>query len=176
MILLLTPWTRGNDFAALLEARVGEPVKTLRSFGEARLAMRQAEYSAIVADQFYLESVPSGPETLLNECGPAIPIFVNFGTTGAERLARETVAALRRAHTMKQRLMQSAVMTLASDVSAPLTGLLLNLESALARPELKPEVLDLLRSVRESAHSIAERIEAVARKNSGGRGNHRNPK
>ena len=71
-------------------------------------SLRIQEYSAVVIDQFLLETEPDECDLMLRHLGSAVPIYVNCAISGAERIAREVRSALSRRQREEQTARRSA--------------------------------------------------------------------
>lgn len=56
--------------------------------------LRAGEFSAVIVDQWITEAEPEPTSVWFDHLGPAVPLFVNFGISGVERILRELRAAL----------------------------------------------------------------------------------
>lgn len=107
--------------------------------------LRADEFSAVIVDQWVTEAEPEPTSVLFDHLGPAVPVFVNFGISGVERILRELRAALSR---------RGREMVLARHVARQSL-----------RDELKDDVTALLLScdvaLRESAGTVTERLVKI---------------
>ena len=156
MILLVTPIDRAQQCARAVQENTGEQVMVAESLGQAAAWLRSESYSAVVFDQQVPENAPDEFATAMRHLGTAIPVQVNLAITGLDRLVREVRAAIERRKHEQIAARQAAVGTLHSELSGPLTALLLDCELALEVPGLPPTAAEKL----QSAHELAKRIRA----------------
>ena len=88
MILLVTPSERAKDCAQVLQQATGHPTQVANTLHSAISSLRTQEYAAVVIDQFLLETEPDECELMLTHLASAVPVYVNCGISGAERIAR----------------------------------------------------------------------------------------
>ena len=96
MILMIWSSERARDYAFSIEHAVQEPVQIASSLHEGCDRLRSDEFSAVIVDQWITEAEPEPTSILFDHLGPAVPVFVNFGISGLERILRELRAALSR--------------------------------------------------------------------------------
>jgi CheY-like chemotaxis protein len=96
MILIITPSVRARDCAQAIQEALGEETQVASNLRGALAQLRGQEYSGVVLDHAFLDSDPDESEVILQHIGMAIPIHVNFGISGLERVVREVRAALQR--------------------------------------------------------------------------------
>src|SRR5713101_9956937 len=96
MILLVTSSERASECAAALREAAGEGIVVAQTLARAATLLRTECYLAVVLDQYLLETEPHEAETTLEHLGTAIPVQVNLGISGMERLVREVRAAVQR--------------------------------------------------------------------------------
>ena len=145
MILMIWSSERARDYALSIEHAVHEPVHLASTLHQGCERLRSDEFSAVIVDQWVTEAEPEPTSVLFEHLGPAVPVFVNFGISGVERILRELRAALSR---------RGREMVLARHVA----------RQAL-RDELKDEVTALLLScdvaLQESSGALAERLVKI---------------
>src|ERR1700687_3325984 len=96
MILLVTSSARAPECAAALAKATGERVVVAESLSRANTFLRAECYLAVVLDQYLLEAESGEVEATLAHLGTAIPVQVNLGISGMERLVREVREAVQR--------------------------------------------------------------------------------
>ena len=74
MILLITPSERGQECAVTLEDSTGNETHWAASLQSALARLREQTYSAVVLDQFLLESEPAESDQVLEHLGTACPV------------------------------------------------------------------------------------------------------
>lgn len=156
MILLVTSSARADECAAALKEATSEDVTRVDTLHSAAALLRSESCSAVVLDQYLLETEPDQIDTLLHHVGTAIPVQVNFGISGIERLVREVRAALRRRQREEQAAREAAIQELHSELNGTVTALLLSCELALDTPGLPPAVAEKL----ESAHALVQKLRS----------------
>jgi len=156
MILLVTPIDRSNECARALQENTGEEVIVAESLREAATKLRSDSYLAVVFDQHILEAEPDEIDTAMQHLGTAIPVQVNLAISGVDRLVREVRAALERRKREEVAARRAAVGALHSELSGPLTALLLECELALKIPGLPAPAAEKL----QCAHALLKKIRA----------------
>jgi CheY-like chemotaxis protein len=154
MILLVTTSARARECAAALEQGTGHKTHAAATVPQALHRLEAAEYDALAVDQSLLEADLCALDTLLNRSGMAMPIYVNLGLHGTDRITREVQVALRRLDSEKALAMQSAGRLLSNQLRNNLTGILLISDLALRQKSISPDVADKVKSVRD----LAERM------------------
>jgi hypothetical protein len=161
MILLVTPSHRRFECGLALEQAIGEAVEVCETVRKAASMLRNHEYSAVVLDDPMVENEGDALETLLNNLGLVIPVYVNLAISNAERIARELRLALRRNRESRLIALRAAESQLRSEIRDAVTGILLSAELAMRHPEVPAEALEKLTSVCQLASTIRTRLESV---------------
>lgn len=156
MILLVTPNLRAEDCAAALNEATGEEVVVAESLRRAATLLRTESYTAVVVDQYLVETEPDEIETAMQHLGTAIPVQVNLAISGKERLAREIRAAVHRRKREEVAARQAAIGMLHSELNGTVTALLLSCELALETPGLPRAAVEKL----HSAHGLVKKLRA----------------
>jgi len=159
MILLVTPSERASECAAALHEATGEGVAVAKSLPRAAALLRTEGYLAVVLDQYLLETEPHEAETTLEHLGTAIPVQVNLGISGMERLVREVRAAVQRRQHEEVRARHAAIGKLQSEMNGMVTALLLSSELALETPGLPPAAAEKIESVHELVKKLRKQLE-----------------
>lgn len=154
MILLVTTSARARECAAALEQGTGHKTHVAATVPQALHRLEAAEYDALAVDQSLQETDLCALDTLLNRSGMAMPVYVNLGLHGTDRITREVQVALRRLDSEKALAMQSAGRLLSNQLRNNLTGILLISDLALRQKSISPDVADKVKSVRD----LAERM------------------
>ncbi len=154
MILLVTPSECASECAAALHEATGERVAVAESLPRASALLRTECYLAVVLDQYLLEAEPHEAQTTLEHLGTAIPVQVNLGISGMERLVREVRAAVQRRQHEEVRARHAAIGRLQSEMNGTVTALLLSSELALETPGLPPAAAEKI----ESVHALVKRL------------------
>lgn len=159
MILLVTPSERASECAAALHEATGEEVAVAESLPRAAALLRTEGYLAVVLDQYLLETEPHEAETTLEHLGTAIPVQVNLGISGMERLVREVRAAVQRRQHEEVRARHAAIGRLQSEMNGTVTALLLSSELALETPGLPLAAAERLESVHELVKRLRKQLK-----------------
>ncbi len=159
MILLVTPSERASECAAALHEATGEGVAVAESLPRAAALLRTEGYLAVVLDQYLLETEPDEAETTLEHLGTAIPVQVNLGISGMERLVREVRAAVQRRQHEEVRARHAAISKLQSEMNGMVTALLLSSELALETPGLPPAAAEKIESVHELVKKLRKQLD-----------------
>ena len=107
--------------------------------------LRSDEFSAVIVDQWVTEAEPEPTSVLFDHLGPAVPVFVNFGISGVERILRELRAALSRRG-------REMVLELKDDV----TALLLSCDVALG--ECTGTAAERITKIKELAYQLRNKL------------------
>lgn len=158
MILLISNASSAAGCAASIEKTLGHAVEVVRTIAQGTTNLRNAEYSAVIVDQAFLDMHPVAAEGLWTHSGMAIPVFVNFAISGTERIIRDIRSALDRRQKEQWNAARAAEAALRNELTGAVTGILLSSELALAQPALPPAVISKLRSVHELAMQIQTRL------------------
>jgi hypothetical protein len=159
MILLVTPSERAPECAAALREATGEEIAVAESLVRAASLLRTESYTAAVLDQYLLEAEPREAEIMLDHLGTAIPVQVNLGISGMERLVREVRAAVQRRRREEVQARHAATGKLHSELNGTITALLLSSELALETPGQSPAATEKLESVHELVKKLRTQLE-----------------
>ncbi|MGA2967414.1 MAG: hypothetical protein ABSD64_14495 [Terriglobales bacterium] len=159
MILLVTPSERASDCARALHEATGEGVKVAETLALATSLLRAECCRAVVLDQYLFETEPAEIETTLEHLGAAIPLQVNLGISGMERLVREVRAALRRRQREEAQARQAAIGKLYGELNGTVTALLLSIELVWEAPGLPAAAAAKLQSVYELVKNLRKQLE-----------------
>lgn len=162
MILLITSSTRATECAAAVERATKERTQICSRLAMAARTLRSVECSALVIDQNLVDADPAIADAVLNEAETAIPVFVNFGICGIERVVRDVRSALQRRESERLRAVREAEANLRSQLTEALTGILLSSQLAMEVPAVPAAAQARLRSVYQLAMSIRQRLEPAA--------------
>jgi hypothetical protein len=124
--------------------------------------LRSEWYTAVVLDQYLLETEPHEVETVLEHLGTAIAMQVNLAISGMERLVREVRTAMQRRRSDEVRARHAAIARLASELNGTVTALLLSTELALETPALPPAATEKLESVHELVKKLRQQLEGAS--------------
>jgi len=79
-----------------VHAATSQETHWAQTLQDAATRMREQTYSAVVIDQFLLETEPEESDQTIEHLGTAFPVYINFAITGLDRLVREVRSALHR--------------------------------------------------------------------------------
>jgi hypothetical protein len=161
MILLVTSSNRRGECGQALEQSVGETVEVCETVRKAASMLRSNEYSAVILDDPMVEVDGDALESLLNNMGLAVPVYVNLAISNADRITRELRLAMRRNRESRLIAIRAAESQLRSEIRDAVTGILLSTELAMRTPEMPPEAVEKLTAVCQLASSIRSRLENV---------------
>jgi hypothetical protein len=161
MILLVTSSNRRGECGNALELAVGETVEVCETVRKAASMLRNNEYSSVILDDPMVEAEGDALETLLNNLGMAVPVYVNLAISNAERITRELRLATRRNRESRMIAIRAAESQLRSEIRDAVTGILLSTELAMRSHEMPADAIEKLTSVCQLASSIRLRLESV---------------
>ena len=153
-VLLVTGVLGAQDCAAAIGRQLGLSVEVAENRRAALSVLRRREYLVIVLDESFVEADPAGAEVLWQQAGLAIPLQVNFGISGCNRVLREVRAALQRRERELSLSLRAAARLLEGEMNTTITGLLLQTQLALAEPSLPANVAGKLQQVVELASTL----------------------
>jgi CheY-like chemotaxis protein len=157
-VLLVTSIAGAENCATAIGRQLGLAVELAQNRRAALAALRRREYSVMVLDDGLVEADPAGAEVLWQQAGLAIPVQVNLGISGCNRVLREVRAALQRRERELSLAMRAATQLMEGEMNTTLTGLLLQTELALAEPALPAHVAAKLQQVVELAGALREQL------------------
>ncbi len=162
MILLVTSSERALECAAALSEATGEEVPVAESLVRATELLRVEGYLVVVLDQYLLENQLPEAVAMFEHLGGAIPVQVNFGISGKERLVRDVRLAVQRRQCEEAQARQAAMGKLHGELNSTMTALLLSSELALESPGLPQTAAEKLRSVRDLVKKLRALLESAA--------------
>src|SRR5919198_1915372 len=151
MILLITPSARGPECAHAIEDATNHPTHVSATLQDAVTHLREQEYSAVVVDQFLLETEPDESDQMLQHLEGAFPVYVNCAISGVERIVREVRSALRRRQREELIARQAATQAIWSELRESVTAMLLSCDLALSAPELSASAAERIRAIHDLA-------------------------
>lgn len=154
MILLITACDNAQECATAVLQATGVRAQLATDLRMAVSLLRHTEYSTVVIDEAILEASEDKLDALLHNLGSAIPVFVNLGITGRERLLQEIKTALHRADQELLLARKTAQGELTGEFRSDLTGILLTMRQALSSKSLPSEVQQKI----ETAYELADRM------------------
>lgn len=161
MILLVTSSNRRVECGNALEQTIGESIEVCETVRKAASMLRNNEYSSVILDDPMVEVESEAMESLLNNIGLAVPVYVNLAISNAERIARELRLAQRRNRESRMIAVRAAEAQLRSEIRDAVTGILLSTQLAMRTPEMPSDAMEKLTSVCQLASSIRMRLESV---------------
>ncbi|HEY3616713.1 MAG TPA: hypothetical protein VGK96_07845 [Candidatus Sulfotelmatobacter sp.] len=159
MILLITSSAKGPECVDCLHAATGLETHWAQSLQEAATRLREQTYSAVVIDQFLLETDPAESDQMIEHLGTAFPVYLNFAVTGMERLVREVRSALHRRQREETAARRAVVDQMRSEMRETLTAMLLSCELAMSVPEVPDHAVEKIRAIDILARELRVRLE-----------------
>lgn len=159
MILLITTSSAGPECAESLYTITGQQTHWAQSLQEGATHLREQAYSAVVIDQFLMETEPEESEQMLDHLGTAFPVYVNLAVTGKERLMREVRSALHRRKREEAAARRAVAEQMNSEMRETLTAMLLSCELAMAVPNVPMPAAEKIRSIDNLARELRLRLE-----------------
>jgi len=156
MILMIWSSERAQDYAVSIERAVQEPVHVVSSLQQACERLRSDEFSAVIVDQWVTEAEPEPTTVLFDHLGSAVPLFVNFGISGVERILRELRAALSRRGREMVMARHVARQSLRDELKDDITALLLSCDVALQ--ESTGVAAERLARIKELANHLKNKL------------------
>ena len=157
-VLLVTSIAGAENCATAIGRQLGLAVELAQNRRTALTALRRREYAVMVLDEGLVEADPAGAEVLWQQAGLAIPVQVNLGISGCNRVLREVRAALQRREREVSLAMRAATQLMEGEMNTTITGLLLQTELALAEPTLPTHIAVKLRQVVELAGTLRDQL------------------
>ena len=145
-----------------MQEAMGEPVLMAENLSQATTKLRTETYTVAVFDEQVWQSEPDEIEMALTHLGTAIPVGINFGISGPERLVREVRAAVRRRGHEEAAAREGAAQVLRGELNGTLTTLLLDCELALETSDLPAKAIERLTSVHGEAQKLRMQLRASA--------------
>src|SRR5207248_6945413 len=158
MILIIWNSAKAKECARSIEHAMQEPVQIASSLHDGVDCLRSVEYSAVIVDQWVTEAEPEPTSVLFDHLGPAVPVFVNFGISGVERILRELRAALSRRGREMVLARHVARQGLRDELKDDVTALLLSCDVGLQESDRGEVSAERLRKIREIANQIKTKL------------------
>jgi hypothetical protein len=159
MILLVTTSASGSQCAESLYAATGQETQWANTLQAGATRLREQSYSAVVIDQFLLETEPEESDQMIEHIGAAFPVYVNLAVTGMERLVREVRSALHRRKREENAARRAVAEQLHSEMSEALTAMLLSCELAMSVPDVPATAAEKIRIIDDLARKLRLRLE-----------------
>lgn len=157
-VLMVTPLDGVESTAAALAEKLVLAIDVASTRAAALRLLNRRSYAAVILDQVLAESDPEGAELIWKSADLAIPIPMSFALAGADRVERELRTALARRQKETQLAAAAAAAALDREIKNAVTGLLLELQLALAETNLPPEIASRLRTLAAIASRLRERL------------------
>jgi hypothetical protein len=158
MILLIWSSERASDCARAIEETFQQRVHVAATLQEGCEHLKLEEYAAVVVDQWITEVEPGQADYLVHHLGTAVPVFVNFGISGVERILRELRAAFNRRGRETMLARHNARLALRNELKDDVTALLLSCGLALEEPGLTETAIMRLKQVEAAASQIKSKL------------------
>ena len=159
MILLITSSAKGPQCVDSLRVATGLEINWAQTLQEAATRLREQTYSAVVIDQFLLDTDPAESDQMIEHLGTAFPVYLNFAVTGMERLVREVRTALHRRKREESAARRSVEDQMRSDMRETLTAMLLSCELAMSVPDVPHPAVEKIRAIDNLARELRLRLE-----------------
>jgi len=159
MILLITPQSRGSEFAVMVHEATSQETQWAETVQQAATRLRERQYSAVVIDQFLLETEPDESDQMIEHLGTAFPVYINFAVTGLDRLIREVRSALHRRRREEAAARRSMAEQFQNEMRETLTAMLLSCELAMSVPDVPTPAADKIRAIDTLARELRLRLE-----------------
>ena len=161
MILLIWSSERALDCAQAIEHTFQQPVCVVASLQRGCEQLQAGIYSAVLLDQGIAETEPGQADFLFHHLGTAVPVLVNFGISGIERILRELRAAFNRRIRESLLARQNARISLRNELKDDVTALLLSCGIALDEPSMTEAAAARVRKIEEVANQIRSKLIAT---------------
>ncbi|MGA8540515.1 MAG: hypothetical protein WB566_13505 [Terriglobales bacterium] len=162
MILLVTPSERAGECSTALHGATGEEIRVAESLALATTLLRAECYQVVVLDQYLLETESQEAANIFEHLCTAIPVPINLGISGMERMVREVRSALQRGQREEVRARRAALEAIGSELNGTVTALLLSTELALETPSLPTAAFEKLQSVHDLVKKLRTQLESAA--------------
>ncbi len=136
----------------------GRETHWAESLQQAMIRLREQAYSAVVIDQFLMESEPGEGDQLLEHLGTAFPVYLSFAVTGMERLLREVRSALHRRQREETQARRSVEQQIRGEMFESLTVMLLSCDLAMAVPGVPQPAAEKIRVIDHLARDMRQRL------------------
>jgi hypothetical protein len=158
MILIIWNSAKAKECARAIEDALQETVEIVSTLHDSLQCVHSREYSAVVVDQWLTEAEPEPTSLLFDQLGMAVPVFVNFGISGVERILREVRAALSRRGLETVLARHSARQALREELRDDVTALLLSCGVALGESGLSDSAKARFQQIEELAKNMKSKL------------------
>jgi signal transduction histidine kinase len=145
--------------AAEVATAVPCTIEVVENKKQALVALRRAEFAAVVVDEGVAEDDEESGEQLWRATGMAVPVQVNFAISSAKRLVRELRAALHRQQLEQSRARETTLAVMKAEVGSALTGILLELELLAGMAQIPPEGQERLRHIAGLTTALRRKLD-----------------
>lgn len=159
MILLVTPSARGQECAECLVSATGLPTDWAATIEKAVTRLREQTYTAVVIDQFVVETDPEESDQLIEHLGTSFPVYVNFAISGMQRLVRDVRSALHRRTREESAARRAVAEQMQSEMRETLTAMLLSCELAMSVPDVPGLAVEKIQAIDNLARELRQRLE-----------------
>ncbi len=157
-VLLIAALDGAENCARVLEEQIDAAVELVENRVSALEAVRNGSYALIMIDEHLVEGDAAWADRIWAGAGVAVPLQINLALSGCARLVREAKAALTRRISEQEIARRAAMLDIQKDLSATVTGLLLESELALRVDAVPPELEPRLRHMVQLAADLRERL------------------
>jgi hypothetical protein len=168
-ILMVTGIEGARNCADVVAAQLNMEVEVAEGRKAALSVLRHHEYLAVVIDETLAECDPAAAEKICEQAGLAIPLQINFATSGAARLVREIRAALHRRQREQTLARRAAGAAIEAELNSTIAGLLLHSQLALNDGGVPAPLAERLRTVADLAGSLRQQLSAPTETRTGTR-------
>jgi len=158
MILLVWASEKAQSLASVINGRLTQEVHVVANLQQACERLHSNEYAAVVVDQWISEAEPTRSDLLFDSLGGAVPLFVNFGINGQDRVLRELRAALERRQRENVMVRRNAEVALRDELKDDVTALLLSCGVAMSEPGLSETLSVRLNQIKHVAIQLRARL------------------
>jgi hypothetical protein len=155
-ILIMAPTVAAEPVAEALRSDLDAAVEIAPQRRAGLAALRRSEFSLVLLEESLAELDPRGADLLYQNAASAPVLEINFAISRAPRIVRQVRSALAHRSQDAVKARAAAIVSLQNDLSASLTGILL--ESQLALREALPEQAPKLKHLVELAGDLRNRL------------------
>ena len=159
-ILIIAPEAAAVSVADALRRDFDATVEVATNRRTGLAALRRNEYSLVLLEENLAAADPEATDLLYQNAVSAPVLEINFVISSATRIVRQARAAIARSLHDRAQARASVTASLQSELSASLTGILL--ESQLALRAAQPEQAPKLRHLVELAGDLRNRLRTTA--------------
>ena len=157
-ILLLAAEPGAAAVARLLAQRLGTTVNIVPDPRSCREALQRQEFALFLLEDAFAGENVTATEALCEVAGSALVVDLNFGVSNPDRILRQVRSALAHRRSQEVKARAAVVHALQDELSASLSGLLL--ETQLALQKAGPEIAPFLANVLTLTESLCRQLRA----------------